>query len=134
MVFMMICSGKAVCNINFKVIDADIFVNMINPRLIKNYGNNTIHKIKSYPVDSKKIARFTLDNWVQLRQYSSMYTTRTQLKTLNAQKDFFTKQKIATKTNLISLLDMTYPGVNELYDTSPRDDDSKKWVDYANSF
>ena len=29
--------------------------------------------------------------------------------------DFFTKQKVAARTNLISLLDMTYPGVNSLF-------------------
>ena len=63
-----------------------------------------------------------------------MDTTRAQLKTLNAQMTFFTNQKVAAKSNLISLLDMTYPGVNELFDTSPRDDGSEKWVDYAASF
>ena len=44
------------------------------------------------------------------------------------------KQKVAAKTNLISLLDNTYPGVNKLFDSSTRDDGSEKWVDYAYSF
>lgn len=41
------------------------------------------------------------------------------------------KQKVAAKTNLISLLDNTYPSVNKLFDSPIRDDGSEKWVDYA---
>lgn len=63
-----------------------------------------------------------------------MDTTRTQLKTLNSQFSFFMKQKTAAKTNLIALLDTTYPGVNKLFDSPVRADGSEKWVDFAYSF
>ena len=106
----------------------------INPHLIKNFGNNTIRRVKSDPADSRKIACYALDDWASLRQYSIMDTTRTQLKTLNSQMDFFTKQKVAARTNLISLMDMTYPGVNFLFSSPARDDGSEKWLDYAESF
>lgn len=131
---VMECTGRYHEPILRYLSAAGIFVCAVNPRLIKNYGNNTIRKVKSDSADSKKIARFTLDNWDELRQYSIMDRTRTQLKTLNSQMDFFIKQKVATKANLISLLDMTYPGVNNFFDSSTRDDGSEKWVDYANSF
>ena len=111
-----------------------IFVSAVNAHLIKNSGNNTLRKAKSDPIDSRKCARYTLDNWADLRQYSSMDTTRELLKTLNSQMSFFTKQKVAAKNNLISLLDMTYPGVNNLFDSQTRSDGSEKWVDYAASF
>ena len=97
---------------------AGLFVSTVNPHLIRNYGNNTLRKVKTDSADAKKIARYTLDNWVSLREYSVMDTTRTELKTLNSQFAFFMKQKTAAKTNLIALLDMTYPGVNKLF-TSP---------------
>lgn len=113
---------------------SDIFVCAVNPHLIKNYGNNSLRKVKSDPADSRKIARYALDNWAELRQYSTMDTTREQLKTLNAQMDFFTKQKAAQKTNLISILDMTYPGLNSLFSSPARPDGSEKWIDYAASF
>ena len=87
---------------------AGLFVCTVNPHLIKNYGNNTIRKVKTDSADAKKIARYTLDNWAELREYTSMDTTRTQLKTLNSQFSFFMKQKTAAKTNLIALLDTTY--------------------------
>lgn len=131
---VMECTGRYHEPVVRTLSDAGIFVSAVNPHLIKNFGNNTIRKVKSDPADSRKIARYTLDNWVELRQYSSMDTTRAQLKTLNAQMDFFTKQKVAAKTNLISLLDMTYPGVNDLFDSPPRSDGSEKWVDYAATF
>lgn len=113
---------------------AGVFVTAVNPHLIKNFGNNSIRKVKSDPADSKKIARYALDNWADLQEYTSMDTTRAQLKTLNAQLDFFTRQKASAKTNLISLLDMTYPGVNQLFSSPARADGSEKWVDYASSF
>lgn len=128
------CTGRYHEPILQSLSDAGIFVTAVNPHLIKNFGNNSIRKVKSDPADAKKIARYTLDNWAELQEYSSMDTTRTQLKTLNAQLDFFTKQKAAAKTNLISLLDMTYPGVNDLFSSPARSDGSEKWVDYAASF
>ena len=131
---VMECTGRYHEPILRALSEAGIFVCAVNPHLIKNFGNNTIRKVKSDPSDAKKIARYTLDNWADLRQYSCMDTTRAQLKTLNAQMAFFMKQKVAAKANLISLLDMTYPGVNELFDTPTREDGSEKWVDYAATF
>ena len=128
------CTGRYHEPILQSLSEAGIFVAAVNPHLIKNFGNNSIRKVKSDPADARKIARYTLDNWAELQEYSIMDTTRTQLKTLNAQLAFFTKQKAAAKTNLISLLDMTYPGVNDLFSSPVRSDGSEKWVDYASSF
>lgn len=111
-----------------------VFVSAVNPHLIKNFGNNTIRKVKTDPADAKKIARYTLDNWHDLREYSDMDANREQLKTMNTQFDFFMKQKTAAKSNLIALLDQTYPGVNDLFDSPVRKDGSEKWVDFAYSF
>ena len=80
---------------------AGLFVSTVNPHLIRNYGNNTLRKVKTDPADAKKIARYTLDNWASLHEYSVMDTARTELKTLNSQFAFFMKQKTAAKTNLI---------------------------------
>lgn len=114
--------------------EANLFISAVNPKLIKGQKDNTLRHVKSDPADSRKIARYALDNWAELRQYSSMDTTREQLKTLNAQFDFFMKQKVAAKANLISLLDNTYPGVNRLFQSPAREDGSEKWVDFAYTF
>jgi len=131
---VMECTGRYHMPILQALHKDGIFVSAVNPHLIKNFGNNTIRKVKSDPADSRKIARYALDNWASLRQYSDMDTTRTQLKTLNSQMDFLTKQKVAARTNLIALLDMTYPGVNTLFSSPAREDGSEKWLDYAESF
>ena len=106
--------------------EADFFVSAVNPHLIKSYNSsdNPLRKVKSDPADARKIARYTLDRWTSLRQYSAMETTRSQLKTLNTQFQFFMSQKKSMKTNLISLLDLTYPGVNVLFVSPVREDGS----------
>lgn len=131
---VMECAGRYHEPMLKALAEAGLFVSVVNPHLIKNFGNNSLRKVKSDPADARKIARYTLDNWAELRQYSGMDNTRTQLKTLNSQFSFFMKQKVAAKANLIALLDNTYPGVNKLFDSPPREDGSEKWVDYAYSF
>ena len=131
---VMECTGRYHEPVVKALSEAGLFGSVVNPHLIKNFGNNSLRKVKSDPADAKKIARYTLDNWTELRQYSGMDNTRTQLKTLNAQFSFFMKQKVAAKANLIALLDNTYPGVNKLFDSPVRQDGSEKWVDYAYSF
>jgi transposase len=117
-------------------LDAGIFVSAVNPSLIKRHDSdeNPLRKVKSDPADARKIAKYTLDKWDYLRQHSAMDTTRTQLKTLNTQFHFFMQQKVSLKNNLISLLDLTYPGANALFDSPVRSDGSEKWVDYVHSF
>lgn len=104
--------------------DAGVFVSAVNPLLIKEYGNNSLRKVKTDKADSLKIARYALDNWVELRQHSPMDTIRYQLKTANRQYGLYTKNKTAFKNNLIALLDQTYPGVNALFESPVRADGS----------
>lgn len=73
--------------------DSGFFVSTVNPKLIKDYGNNTLRKVKTDKADSVKIARYALDNWQDLRQYTSMDIIRNQLKTMNHQFSFYMKQK-----------------------------------------
>ncbi len=90
--------------------------------------------MKTDKADARKIARYGLDNWTELRQYTPMDTIRMQLKTLNRQQGLYSKTKTMMKNNLIALLDQTYPGVNDLFDSPVRRDGSQKWVDFATVF
>ena len=114
--------------------DEGVFVSAVNPKLIKDYGNNTLRKVKTDKADSRKIARYGIDNWAELRQHTPMDTIRMQLKTLNRQQSLYTKTKTMMKNNLIALLDQTYPGVNALFDSPVREDGSQKWVDFATTY
>ena len=113
---------------------AGIFVSAVNPKLIRDYGDESLRAPKTDKADSKKIARFALDRWTKLRQYSPMDETRNQLKTMNRQFSFYTDQKTAMKNNLIALLDQTFPGANDFFDSPARSDGSQKWVDFAYTY
>jgi len=114
--------------------DAGIFVSAVNPKLIKDFGNNTLRKVKTDKADARKIAKYGLDNWMELRQHTPMDTIRYQLKTLNRQQGLYSKTKTMMKNNLIALLDQTYPGINDLFDSPVREDGHQKWVDFAEEF
>ena len=113
---------------------AGIFVSAVNPKLIRDFGNDSLHSPKTDKADSKKIARYALDRWAKLRQYSPMDELRNQLKTMNRQFSFYTDQKTAMKNNLIALLDQTFPGANAFFDSPARSDGSQKWVDFAYTY
>ncbi len=117
-----------------KLTEANLFVSAVNPKLIKDFSDNSLRKIKSDKADAVKIARYTLDTWTELRQYSLMDEIRTQLKTMNRQFGFYMKHKTAMKNNFIGILDQTYPGVNTYFDSPARSDGSQKWVDFATTY
>ena len=114
--------------------EANLFVSTINPKLIKDFDNDSLRKVKSDKADAVKIARYALDKWQNLKQYSAMDELRNQLKTMNRQFGFYMKHKMAMKNNLIGILEQTYPGVNTYFDSSARSDGSQKWVDFASTY
>ena len=113
---------------------ANLFVSAVNPKLIKDFDNDSLRKVKSDKADAVKIARYALDKWQNLKQYSVMDKLRNQLKTMNRQFGFYMKHKTAMKNNLIGILDQTYPGVNTYFDSPARSDGSQKWVDFASTY
>ena len=114
--------------------DAGIFVSAVNPKLIKDFSDDSLRSPKTDKADSKKIARYTLDRWAKLKQYGIMDKTRNELKTINRQFDFYMTQKTSMKNNLIALLDQTYPGANDFFDSPARSDGSQKWVDFIYTY
>lgn len=114
--------------------EAGLFVSAVNPLLIKEYGNNSLRKVKTDKADAVKIARYALDNWAELRDYTPMDTIRYDLKTLNRQFQLASKQKTATANNLIALQEQSFPGVRKLFDSPVRSDGTQKWVDFTHDF
>jgi transposase len=113
---------------------ANLFVSAVNPKIIKDYGDDSLRRVKSDKADAVKIARYTLDRWTRLKQYCFMDEIRSQLKMMNRQFDFYMKHKTALKNNIIGILDQTYPGVNTYFDSPARGDGSQKWVDFATTY
>ena len=114
--------------------EAGLYVSAVNPLLIKEYGNNSLRKVKTDKADAMKIAKYALDNWTELRDYTPMDTIRYDLKTLNRQFQLASRQKTATANNLIALQEQSFPGVRKLFDSPVRSDGTQKWVDFTHDF
>lgn len=111
-----------------------IYVAVLNPLLIQRSGGASIRKVKTDKADAVKIAKYGLDNWTDLREYTPMETVRQQLKLCSRQYNLYMKTIVALQNNLISLTDKTFPGVNELFSSPERADGHQKWVDFVLSF
>ena len=111
-----------------------IFVAVLNPLYIKQSGGGSIRKVKTDKADAMKIAKYGLDNWVDLRDYTPMEEVRQQLKLCSRQYDLYMKTIVGLQDNLISLTDKTFPGVNELFTSPERADGHQKWVDFVLTF
>lgn len=96
--------------------EAGLYVSAVNPLLIKEYGANSLRRVKTDKADAVKIARYALDNWADLRDYTPMDTIRYDLKTLNRQFQLASKQRTASANNLIALLEQSFPGIEETID------------------
>lgn len=133
---VMECTGRYYEPVARELTQAGFFVSAVNPQIICNFQgqDNPLRKVKTDKADSVKIARYTLDSWAKLKQYSIMDEIRAQLKTMNRQFGFYMKHKTAMKNNLIGLIDQTYPGANTYFDSPAREDGSQKWVDFLDTY
>ena len=115
--------------------EAGIFVSVVNAKLIHDYGGDTIRRVRTDKVDSLKIAGYCLDKWAKLERYEAVPDNRKMLKTYNRQLSEYTKIKTMLKNNLISLLDQTFPGANDLFSSPARESDGhEKWIDFVAAF
>ncbi len=111
-----------------------IYVCVLNPILIHQSGGGSIRKVKSDKKDAIKIAKYGLDNWVNLREYTPVDALRQQLKLFSRQYNLYMKNSVALSNNLISLTDKVFPGVNELFSSHEKADEHRKWVDFIETF
>jgi len=111
-----------------------IYVCVLNPIVIKQSGAGSVRKVKSDKKDALKIAKYGLDNWNTLREYTPLDAVRQQLKLFSRQYNHYMKISVIVQNNLISLSDKTFPGVNELFTSPARADGHQKWVDFVATF
>jgi transposase len=132
---IMECTGGYHRPVAHVLREAGLFVSAVHAKLIHDFGNNSIRKVKTDKADSLKIAAYGLSDWLALPEYVPEDDVRRMLKTFSRQYAKYGKVKTMLKNNLISLLDQTFPGVNELFSSPPRQSDGhQKWVDFAAAF
>lgn len=111
-----------------------IYVCILNPIVIKQSGGGSVRKVKNDKKDALKIAKYGLDNWMKLREHTPMDVVRQQLKLFSRQYNLYIKTAVSLQNNLISLLDKTFPGANDSFDSPARADGYQKWVDFVMDF
>ena len=112
-----------------------IFVSVVNPLLIDDYGTNRVRKVKTDKKDAFKLANYAIDKWLELREYTPAEDIRKTLKVLNRQYTQYNKILIMQKNNLIALLDSCFPNANTLFSSPRRESDGhEKWVDFVLQF
>ena len=85
-----------------------IRVTVMNPLFIKQSGGGSIRKVKTDKADARKIAKYGLDNWTELREYTPVEAVREQLKLSSRQYNLYMKNVVALQNNLISLTDKVF--------------------------
>jgi len=128
-------TGNYYLPIAYALHKAGLFVSTVHAKLIHDYGNNTIRKVKTDKADAIKIANYGLSNWLELPEYIPDEDVRRMLKAYSRQYTKYIKLKTMLKNNFIALSDQTFPGVNELFTSPPRKSDGhEKWMDFAFKF
>lgn len=127
-------TGKYHQSISQFLIEQGFFVSIIHAKLIHDFGNNSIRKVKTDKADAIKIANYGLANWQGLRPQTKEDEVRTLLKGYNRQYNQYSKTKVALKNNLIAILDQTFMHCNSLFSSPRRPDGHEKWLDFTNRF
>ncbi len=111
-----------------------LWVSAVNPLLPKMHGCNSLRNVHTDKADARKLAKYGLDNWNELREYTVMDENRYNLRTLNRQFQLASRQRTESANNLIALLEQSLPGIRKFFDSPPREDGHQKWVDFVDRF
>lgn len=114
--------------------ETGLFVCAVNPKLVRDFGDNKLRSIKNDKADSKKLSRYGLKYWTDLVPYVPAEVTRQKLLEFSRQLDASNKLLTGLKNNLQAIVDVTFPGVRKLLKSPARDDGHIKWVDFVCTF
>ena len=114
--------------------EAGLFVSAVNPKLVRDFGDNKLRQIKHDKADSKKLSRYSLNYWNDLIPYAPSELARQKLLEFSRQLDSSNKLLTGLKNNLKAIVDVTFPGVRKLITSRARDDGRIKWVDFVCTF
>ena len=95
--------------------DAELYVSVVNAKLVHGYGNNDLRRVKTDRKDAVKLSNYGIDRWLTLPRYVPEEDTRLLLKNCYRQYRQYSKVQTVLKNNLISLLDTVFPNANRLF-------------------
>ena len=96
------------------------FVCVENAYIIRQFSRIMLHGAKTDPLDAKKLAKYGLAYWSELKPYKFHPSCYTELSLLSKQYQTYIKLLIAAKQNVIHLMDEMLPGFKEALDTAKK--------------
>lgn len=97
------------------LLNENIFVSLINPYLMKKYGESSIRKEKTDKKDAIRIAYYVLEKSYQLQPYTNINQKYDDLKFLSRQYNQVITMKVKARVQLGNLLDEMMPGIQSLF-------------------
>lgn len=97
-----------------KFLDANLFVSVMNPYLMKKYGDNQIRKAKTDRKDAMRMATYALEKAYTLIPYTSLEQKYLDLKFLSRQYNQRISTKVKNRVYLGNLLDETMRGIENI--------------------
>lgn len=97
-----------------KLHNADLFICVMNPYLMKKYGDNEIRRGKTDKKDAMRMAFYALEKSYALTRYSTLDQKYLDLKFLSRQYNQRVSTKIKNRVYLGNLLDETMPGIENI--------------------
>ena len=113
---------------------AGLSPSLINPYLMKKYGDTELRKAKTDKKDALRIARYALEKWYSLVPYTPLDHKYESLRFLSSQY----RQRISvvtkTKIQLINLLDESMPGVTRILTLKSRNPEKCMLLQFIRRF
>ena len=100
---------------------AGLSPSLINPYLMKKYGDNDLRKAKTDKKDALRIARYAMEKSYSLDPYSPMDQKYEDLRFLSSQYRQRISMVTKSKIQLINLLDESMPGITNILALKSRD-------------
>ena len=105
-----------------------------NPLLMKKFNDVTIRKGKSDKLDSLKIAKFGLQFWLNLKASQDEDCIYADLSLLSRQYLHYTRMLTTSKLSLLTILDQSMPGIDEVFRLNAEASGKDKLRDFVEGF
>jgi transposase len=97
------------------LMDEGYFISLINPYVMKKYGDNSIRKGKTDKKDALRIAFYIVEKSYLLQPYTTTTQKYDDLRFLSRQYHQIVSQKTKSRVQLNNLLDEIMPGIQALF-------------------
>jgi len=117
----------------YYLLEAGLFVSVVNPLVMKKYRSRDIRNVKTDKRDAMNIADYGIDNWYKLSKYETQEAVYSELMLLGRQYRSYMEMRIKAILNLTHLLDYAMPGIKSLL-SSLQPSGKDKLADFAYEF